>query len=74
MNEPPIIDHDPNEPRRQTTGETVFVTVVTAATLTGLGFAIRYVFDHIGFAAGLTFCGVGTLIAFGIALAMERRK
>lgn len=74
MKEPPIIDHDPNEPRRPTTGETVIVTVITAVTLTGLGYGARYIFDNVSFAAGAIFCITVLAIAFGIALAMERRK
>ena len=67
------IDHDPNEPPKQTTGEAVFVTVVTVIVLSGLALGLKWVFKAAGIWVFGATCAAIIAICFAVAFWLQAR-
>lgn len=71
---PPVIDHNPHEPPRQTKTEVIFVTGVTAIVLTLAGLFLKWVAAKYGAAAMLAVVAVELAVIFPLAFWLDRKK
>lgn len=68
------IDHNPNEPPRQTRGELMFVSIGAATVLVGLAVALKWVAMSEGVAFFLVVCATLLIVLFGLAFRLEARE
>jgi hypothetical protein len=67
------IDHDPNEPPRETPGEAFFVTVVTFVVLSGLVFGLKWLKGEFGLGVGLAGCAAVIFFSFALAFWLQAK-